>query len=183
MKCYVALKILAAQSTDSDNPNESSIYEYLAQNTLSHPGKDHIISLKDSFKHQGPNGEHTCLVFTAMGPSTATVVEHLPEELLGEINPKNRYPIWMARSVLQQVLLAFFKDRPPKKLVTPVSLRSPETILKEIPTSNQDIWSFGCLIFEFITGRPLFVVDNTGDENDTNDDHILQLSSTLGPIP
>ncbi|APA12741.1 hypothetical protein sscle_10g075110 [Sclerotinia sclerotiorum 1980 UF-70] len=269
MKCYVALKILAAQSTDSDN--EPSILKYLAQHTLSHPGKYHIIVLKDSFKHNGPNGEHTCLVFTAMGPSTATVVEHLPEELLSKIDPKIWYPIWMARSILQQALLgidflhqigivhgdiqpgnllflatdlasveetrlsqkdvmpesmvsierqdgkvdrwapkylvlnqplmefvkldsnfvikisdmggAFFKDKPPKHLVTPVSLRSPETILKEVPTTNQDMWSFGCLIFEFITGRPLFVVDNAGDENETNDDHFLQLFSTLGPIP
>ncbi|RDL34661.1 Uncharacterized protein BP5553_07789 [Venustampulla echinocandica] len=269
IKCYVAVKILTAQSTASET--ESSILKTIAQSTLPHQGKEHIISLKDYFKHKGPNGEHGCLVFEPMGPSTATMVERLPKPLLSKTGRSERYPIWMARSILRQALLgidflhrigiahgdlqpgnllflardltsvgeirlsqkvieptslepvkrqdgkvdlwapkylavnqpltefveldhnfvikisdmggAFFIDNPPKKLVTPVGLRSPETILGEVPTSSQDIWSFGCLVFEFVTGRPLFVVDDTGDEDETNDDHFLQLSSTIGPIP
>jgi non-specific serine/threonine protein kinase len=77
----------------------------IAQTTVLHPGKEHIISLKDYFKHKGPNGEHGCLVFEAMGPSTATMVECLPEHLLSKTGRKERYPIWMARSILRQVLL------------------------------------------------------------------------------
>lgn len=72
---------------------------------LPHPGKEHIISLKDYFKHKGPNGEHGCLVFEAMGPSTATMVECLPEPLLSKTGRRERYPIWMARSILRQTLL------------------------------------------------------------------------------
>lgn len=100
---YVVLKILTAQSTASET--ESSILETIALNTLPHPGKEHIISLKDYFKHKGPNGEHGCLVFEAMGPSTAAMVECLPEPLLSKTGRRERYPIWMARSILRQALL------------------------------------------------------------------------------
>jgi non-specific serine/threonine protein kinase len=43
-----------------------------------------------------------------------------------------------------------------------------------------DIWSFGCLIFELITGRPLFCVPGSDYEDDS---HILSLVGTLGPLP
>lgn len=94
---------MTAQSTASET--ESSILEIIAQNTLPHPGKEHIISLKDYFKHKGPNGEHGCLVFEAMGPSTAAMVECLPEPLRSKTGRRERYPIWMARSLLRQALL------------------------------------------------------------------------------
>jgi len=80
-------------------------------------------------------------------------------------------------------MVAFFIDSPPKKLVTPAGLRCPETILGKGPTPSQDIWSFGCLVFEFITERPLFAVDTTGYEDETDDDHFLQLFNLLGPLP
>lgn len=63
------------------------------------------LTLKDYFKHKGPNGEHGCLVFEAMGPSTAIMVEDLPDDLLSKTGERERYPTWMARSILRQVLL------------------------------------------------------------------------------
>ena len=136
---------------------------------------------------------------------------------------------------------AFFTSKPPVKPVTPLALRSPELILGEPITKAQDIWSFGCLIFEYVTGTMLFSVmppfpgmnedqelkflgeedksrancdgdtdsedskssdkqvkevserehgTNDADEgyaagtdDETDDDHILQLADTLGPLP
>ncbi len=53
---------------------------------------------------------------------------------------------------------AFFVSEPPAKPVTPLGLRSPELILGEPIGQAQDIWSFGCLIFEFLAGRMMFSI-------------------------
>jgi len=57
--------------------------------------------------------------------------------------------------------IAFFTDN----LITPAGLRYPEIILEETPRYSQDIWSLGCLTFEFISGSPLFAINTTGDED------------------
>ncbi|KAM3069684.1 hypothetical protein ACMFMG_010402 [Clarireedia jacksonii] len=62
------------------------------------------MTMKDYFKHTGPNGEHACLVFEPMGRSTASMVEHLPNLLQTEIGTA-RNPTKMAKSILRQVLL------------------------------------------------------------------------------
>lgn len=43
-----------------------------------------------------------------------------------------------------------------------------------------DVWSFGCLVFELITGQPLFCVPGSkyGD-----DDHLLSLTAQLAALP
>ncbi|KAK5673725.1 hypothetical protein LTS12_029769, partial [Elasticomyces elasticus] len=47
---------------------------------------------------------------------------------------------------------AYFFTDPPTKPVTPLGLRAPELILTGAVNNTVDIWSFGCLIFELITG-------------------------------
>jgi non-specific serine/threonine protein kinase len=78
---------------------------------------------------------------------------------------------------------AFFLSDPPAKLVTPVSLRSPELMITNTVSKDQDIWGFGCLIFELFAGRPLFVVPDMGSRESVDDDHFLQFHGILGPIP
>lgn len=71
--------------------------------------------------------------------------------------------------------------------MTPVALRAPELIFGESFGAGIDIWSFGCLMFEFLTGRMLFAVAKFGhgqeEEDDTDDDHILQLNDVIRPLP
>ncbi|KAJ7767979.1 kinase-like domain-containing protein [Mycena maculata] len=62
----------------------------------SHPGKSHVISFLDHFRHKGPNGTHVCMVFEVLG-----------ESLLGLIK---RYqtkgvPIPLVKQIAKQVLL------------------------------------------------------------------------------
>jgi serine/threonine protein kinase len=62
-------------------------------------------------------------------------------------------------------------------------LRAPEVVLGRPYDQSIDIWSFGCLVFEFITGQPLFLVPGSGNDDKDMDDHLLGLGYILGPIP
>ncbi|GES64101.1 serine protein kinase [Aspergillus terreus] len=72
----------------------------------------------------------------------------------------------------------FFID-PPTKPVTPRGLRAPELILTGAVNNTLDVWSFGCLVFELITGQPLFCVPWSDFEDD---DHLLALIAQIGPL-
>ncbi|PQE19605.1 dis1-suppressing kinase dsk1 protein [Rutstroemia sp. NJR-2017a WRK4] len=100
---YVVLKILTADLTVSDG--ETSILEAIAQSKLSHPGRRHVMTMKEHFKHIGPNGEHGCLVFEPMGRCVTTVLENLPNPLRSETGCQDSCPISMAKSILRQALL------------------------------------------------------------------------------
>ncbi len=63
---------------------------------------------------------------------------------------------------------AFFLSHPPDRLATPTNIRSPEMILGCSIDESQDIWAFGCLVFELITGRALFMV--VSNDYDTSDE-------------
>jgi len=61
-----------------------------------HPGRSHIISLLDHFRHKGPNGIHVCMVFEVLG-----------EDLLGlmQRHGNEGVPMPMVRQIAKQVLL------------------------------------------------------------------------------
>ena len=63
---------------------------------------------------------------------------------------------------------AFFSSNPPKEPTTPLNMRSPELILGHPISQNQDMWSFGCLVFELITSRPLFIEFSLAFDKDLN---------------
>jgi non-specific serine/threonine protein kinase len=62
-------------------------------------------------------------------------------------------------------------DDSPSDTVTPLSLRAPELILHQQPFGcGTDMWSFGCLMFEFLRGRALFAVMMLGNDQKEQDD-------------
>lgn len=80
---------------------------------------------------------------------------------------------------------AFLEASPAGPPPTPAALRAPELILGERLTTAVDIWSFGCLVFELLTGAPLFQVEGLdGDQFDEteNDGHLVQITETIQPL-
>ncbi|KAK5631531.1 hypothetical protein RRF57_007245 [Xylaria bambusicola] len=78
---------------------------------------------------------------------------------------------------------AYFIKEPPAKPITPAGLRTPEYVLTSAVNDTMDIWSFGCLIFELLTGLPLFCVPWYPDETDRDDEHLRLFTARLGPLP
>ncbi|KAK1228956.1 serine/threonine protein kinase, CMGC [Marasmius sp. AFHP31] len=63
---------------------------------LTHPGRSHVISFLDHFRHKGPNGVHVCMVFEVLG-----------ENLLGLIrrHQQTGVPVPVVKQIAKQVLL------------------------------------------------------------------------------
>jgi len=85
------------------------------------------------------------------------------------------------------IATAFTFDNPPTadKCVTPAALRAPEIVLRNNIDHKVDIWSFGCLLYELLTGNVLFQVSGLTDipQEENDDDHLLQMIDTLGQPP
>lgn len=95
----------------SESTRELQILRYIAKAAPVEGGR-YVTQLLDEFKHCGPNGIHTCLVFEPMGPSVNTMVEELPQFNPRRQGMKVRYPPRMAKSILKQSLqaLAFLHE-------------------------------------------------------------------------
>jgi serine/threonine-protein kinase SRPK3 len=60
--------------------------------------------------------------------------------------------------------------------------RAPEIILGSPYDTAIDIWSLGCMVFEFLTGDLLFE-PKSGKNFGKNDDHLAQMIEAIGPFP
>ncbi|PSN62506.1 kinase-like protein [Corynespora cassiicola Philippines] len=79
---------------------------------------------------------------------------------------------------------AFWQIDPPHRTVGTFGLRAPEVILNQGTFGPAiDIWSFGCLIYEFLTGKPLFADKDSEDEEEADDELLMQLNDIIGPLP
>lgn len=78
---------VAPTSSNPDPPSSPS---------HTHPGRSHVISFLDHFRHKGPNGIHVCMVFEVLG-----------ENLLGLIkrHQSKGVPMHLVKQIAKQILL------------------------------------------------------------------------------
>lgn len=95
---HVALKILRADSHGGEHDIfELSILEHIKSTDGSNPDASHILGLLDHFRHRGPQGDHLCLIFKAMGPDLMAYRRLFPEL---------RIPFHTLKQITRQLLLA-----------------------------------------------------------------------------
>lgn len=97
MKRHVALKVVKSAARYTETAlDEIKLLQRLISSDPNHPGRSHVISFLDHFRHKGPNGNHVCMVFEVLG-----------ENLLGLIkrHQTKGVPIGLVRQISKQVIL------------------------------------------------------------------------------
>ncbi|EXU97719.1 serine/threonine protein kinase domain protein [Metarhizium robertsii] len=118
---HVALKILTADSFGHGNDTfEIDILKRIRSEIASDPGRHHILPLLDNFKHDGPNGNHACLVFPAMGPDMSKY---------RRLFPNLRIPLPLMKDISRQFLLALSYLHDTCQVIHTVSDIKPQNIL------------------------------------------------------
>lgn len=93
---HVAVKVLTSDSYGGAKPvYELEILKHISRINPSHPGYSHTVHLLNSFVHNGPNGDHLCLVLELMGQSVAQLQQYFPNK---------RLPQHLGRQIARQVL-------------------------------------------------------------------------------
>ncbi|KAJ7451847.1 kinase-like protein [Mycena galericulata] len=104
MKRHVALKVVksAARYTETALDEIKLLQRLITSSSpngaSNHPGRSHVISFLDHFRHTGPNGTHVCMVFEVLG-----------ESLLGLVKRHQAWnkgvPMILVKQIAKQVLL------------------------------------------------------------------------------
>lgn len=98
MARHVALKVVKSAPCYTETAvDEIKLLQRLVAANPDHPGRSHVVSLLDHFRHRGPNGTHVCMVFEVLG-----------ENLLGLIKRYQHLgvPAYIVKQIAKQVLLA-----------------------------------------------------------------------------
>ena len=95
---YVMLKIcVQASSMGQQVENELNMYRHMEKSQTSHPGRDVIRTLLDTFDIDGPQDKHRCLVHPPLWESVLAFLRR---------NPVERLPSPVIAVVLHRLFLA-----------------------------------------------------------------------------
>ena len=61
--------------------------------------------------------------------------------------------------------------------------RPPENIMNNFFNEKADIWSLGCIFYEFLTDEYLFDIDRNLEKIEKDREHLYQISEIIGRIP
>ncbi|KAF5383895.1 hypothetical protein D9757_007384 [Collybiopsis confluens] len=89
------IKLLQRIITSSTPPQSQPPGSPLSPSQI-HPGRSHVISFLDHFRHHGPNGTHVCMVFEVLGESLLPLIKrHITKGV----------PMNLVRQIAKQILL------------------------------------------------------------------------------
>ncbi|KAI5360616.1 putative serine/threonine-protein kinase, active [Septoria linicola] len=139
---HVALKVVRSAAHYTETAlDEIKLLNKVVEANKDHPGRQHVVSLLDSFNHKGPHGMHVCMVFEVLG-----------ENLLGLIKRWNHrgIPMPLVKQITKQVLLGLdylhrecgiiHTDLKPENVLIEIGdvEQIVKTYVKEDPTKDKD---------------------------------------------
>lgn len=94
---HCALKVVKSASRYAETARDEIklLRKVMAANAF-HPGRDHIVSLLDSFQHCAPEDIHVCIVFEPLGENLLALIER---------NNKTGIPVALVKLITKQLLL------------------------------------------------------------------------------
>ena len=92
MNRHVALKVVKSASHYTETAvDEIKLLQKVVSSDADHPGRRHVVSLLDHFRHDGPNGSHVCMVFEVLGENLLGLIKRyqnrgVPESIVKQIS-------------------------------------------------------------------------------------------------
>ncbi|KIO24033.1 hypothetical protein M407DRAFT_26563 [Tulasnella calospora MUT 4182] len=157
---YVAIKALTAHATKehgSGRFDEIKLLERVRAAEPTHPGHKHCSQIIDPFRTTSSHGDHICIVTEALGLDLDRFRMHFA---------KRKLPVPLVKRLVKQILLALdylhrgcgiihtanWIDKHLREEIQPLAFRAPEVVMGYPWGTPADIWSVGCLTFEYFAG-------------------------------
>ncbi|KAI1327037.1 kinase-like domain-containing protein [Xylariaceae sp. FL0255] len=133
---HVALKVVRSASHYTETAlDEIKLLQKIVQANPNHPGRKYVVSLLDSFKHNGPNGIHVCMVFEVLGENLLGLIKKwqhrgIPRDLVMQITKQ----VLMGLDYLHRECGIIHTDLKPENVL--VEIGDVEQVVKKVVKSE-----------------------------------------------